>query len=78
MIMRRMGVGLYRYVAWKCNRWIGDPRLKSYRETVYDENGLERTVYGRLLDDLPIMTRTTKDATWITFVAEAFEKKLET
>ena len=69
----RLGIGMWCYEP-ELGGWapIGDPNL---RVTVkeYDEDGWNLQPSGY---DLPIMTRTTYNATWFTVVAEEFHEEV--
>ena len=69
-----MGIGLYCYEP-EMGGWapIGDPNLRVIVKE-YDEDGWNlQPVSGY---DLPIMTRTTYNATWFTVVAEEFHEEI--
>lgn len=69
----RLGIGMWCYEP-ELGGWapIGDPNLRVIVKE-YDEDGwnLQPSRY-----DLPIMTRTTYNATWFTVVAEEFHEEV--
>lgn len=69
----RLGIGMWCYEP-ELGGWapIGDPDLRVIVKE-YDEDGWNLQPSGY---DLPIMTRTTYNATWFTVVAEEFHKEV--
>lgn len=69
----RLGIGMWCYEP-ELGGWapIGDPNLRVIVKE-YDEDGWNLQPSGY---DLPIMTRTTYNATWFTVVAEEFHEEV--